>query len=149
MKLHLMVGKKKILCLILLISYAGFSQEGEKKENPIEVQLQKCLDIPANHTTAGMCDCVFAAEKAWDKELNKYYKLLMDKLPAAEKQQLKEAQRKWLEYRDAEMKLKSGIFGTLNGTMWQNISAGRSMQIVQQRAEELEEYYELLTNYGE
>lgn len=42
---------------------------------------------------------------AYDKLLNKYYKMLMTKLSIADQETLKLAQRNWIQYRDSEIKL--------------------------------------------
>lgn len=40
-----------------------------------------------------------------DKELNKAYQLIRSKLPEARQQELKNSQRQWIKYRDAEFEL--------------------------------------------
>jgi uncharacterized protein YecT (DUF1311 family) len=46
-------------------------------------------------------------EKFLDGELNKTYKLLLEKLGKAEKEKLTKAQKAWVSYRDAEFKFIS------------------------------------------
>ena len=44
-----------------------------------------------------------AAYQAWDKELNKVYKLLMSELPESQKTKLRNEERAWLKRKDKEM----------------------------------------------
>ena len=53
-----------------------------------------------------------------DAELNKRYEALLKKLPDAEsKQKLKESQRAWLAFRDAEATFAAGPRGTMAPTL--------------------------------
>ncbi|HSY61287.1 MAG TPA: lysozyme inhibitor LprI family protein [Cytophaga sp.] len=45
------------------------------------------------------------AEKEYDLLLNKYYKLLLNKLESNDKAILQEAQRNWIKFRDSEVAL--------------------------------------------
>ena len=131
-----------IIVPLLLFSIYASAQEKKGEKNPIDERMAKCLSIDSNMTTLGMNNCVYAARDEWDKELNKYYKLLMDSISADEKAKLKEAQRSWILYRDNETKFSYTLYGNMDGTMWTNVSAMRSLEIIKQRALELKVYYE-------
>lgn len=130
------------LTITLLASIFVFGQNTPPK-NPIDIQLEYCLSVDSNQTTAGMIACQDVAAQAWDKELNKYYNLLMGLLNADEKQKLKAAQIAWLKYRDQEVIFANNIYGNLQGTMYTVIAVGRATDIIKQRAIELQEYYDL------
>ncbi|GHV58734.1 hypothetical protein FACS1894182_11700 [Bacteroidia bacterium] len=91
--------------------------------------------------------CYSAAEKEWDAELNKYYKLLMGILSQESQGKLLAAQRLWLKFRDSENTFSTDMYYGLGGTMWRIVATQRSMDIVKTRALELKEYYENLTRY--
>jgi uncharacterized protein YecT (DUF1311 family) len=112
----------------------------ETDENIIDVQLRECLDSTENETTYGMIKCSIRAGDAWDKELNKYYKLLIKALSADEKEKLVNSQKKWVIYRDSEIEFTRTIYDNLQGTMWRVVSADRQTEITRQRALELKEY---------
>ena len=136
--------KKIVIILLATVTYsvALFSQETEVK-HPIEEKLSKCLDDSI--TTVGMCNCLTEAAKAWDKELNKYYKLLKDELDESGQLLLREAQRKWITYRDNEIKFINYYYSEVKvGTMYSMFAEDRKKEIVRERAEELQEYYEEL-----
>ena len=51
-------------------------------------------------TTIDMLDTIGDAYEAWDKELNRIYALLMEKLSAEQREELKITQRLWIKERD-------------------------------------------------
>jgi len=113
----------------------------------IDIQLNACLNSSQNATTMGMIDCTAKAQAAWDAELNKYYRLLQGTLKPDEMAKLKDAQIKWLAFRDAEFGTANLIYGDMQGTMWQVAAVSTQMQLVKTRALELKAYYEDLSNH--
>ena len=71
-----------------------------EKEHPIDKFQEECTN--RDSTTLGMAECLVEATKKWDAEMNKYYNLLMGLLKEDEKKRLKESQRAWIKFRDAE-----------------------------------------------
>lgn len=133
------------LCTLALLPVAAYSQfTPDPSRYPVDSAYVACLDISDNQTTSGMVDCAIQAHDAWDKELNKYYKLLLNILSPEEKEKLRIAQRNWLAYRDSEIAFYGTTYGNLLGTMWQLVGAERGLEIVRQRALELQKYYEIL-----
>lgn len=128
-----------------MYSIMCFSQEKSYRQHTIDIELEQCQNVLENQTTAGSIECEYTARIAWDKEMNKYYKLLMEVLKPVEKKQLKDSQRTWLEYRDKEMNFASTFYKNMDGTAWLVIHASRLTTIVRQRAQELENYYEMAT----
>jgi uncharacterized protein YecT (DUF1311 family) len=132
---------KKILLLVLLVPFIAFSQDIEKEKHPIDIQFADCK----NGNTAEMLECTYNEYEAWDKEMNKYYKLLMGVLGEEEKARLKEAQRKWIAFRDAEIEFSATLNRNKQGTMWPVIHAANKIAIVRQRTIDLTGYYEMET----
>lgn len=134
------------LPFILVLQVSG----QEKKEgSPIDQQLEACLNLKQNQTTAGMIECTNRAQEQWDKELNKNYSLLIGKLSADEKEKLKVAQRNWIAYRDKEIEFARAMYMNMQGTMWRVVLADRQMELTKQRALELKAYVDNLTEPGE
>ena len=70
-----------------------------KKSTNYEVELMSRMSsVPENNMVNA--DEVFTA---WDKELNKVYKLLMSELPESQKTRLRNEERAWLKRKDKEM----------------------------------------------
>ncbi len=130
-----------LLCLLILFPSVAFAQTG-KDQHPIDRQFAACLDSAENQTTIGMSGCAVRARIAWDKELNKNYKLVIAKLSKEGQEKLKTAQRTWIAYRDKELELCYSLYGSLEGTMWSNVSANRQAEITRTRALELKGYYD-------
>jgi len=112
----------------------------------IDKELQDCLDLEENYTTKGMVDCINSTTTKWDAELNKRYKKLLSLLTVEQKEKLKIAQRKWIEYRDKEIKFSIQIYSDMKGTMWILASAQTNLNLTRQRAIDFENYITDLTS---
>jgi uncharacterized protein YecT (DUF1311 family) len=132
------------ILFLTLIQVANAYAQTETEEHIIDKQWRECLDSAENQTTVGMTACSIRAGKEWDKELNKNYRLLMSKLSGDEKEELKNAQRNWILYRDKEMEFASIMYINLEGTMWRIVLADRETEMTRQRALELKVYYDNL-----
>lgn len=132
--------------IFLMLSFALSSLNLYSQNNTaqfvIDTQLQQCLDSNQNQTTAGMIGCTIKARDAWDKELNKNYKLLMQALSADEKVKLKTAQKNWLIFRDSELAFTSTMYNNMDGTMWSVAKVQADADLIKQRALALQAYYE-------
>jgi uncharacterized protein YecT (DUF1311 family) len=82
------------VCLVLTgFSYAHAEERTSKS-------YATCLE-KAGGATFAMQDCISEELERQDRRLNGAYKVLMDSLPEKRKTQLRDAQRKWIEFRDA------------------------------------------------
>ena len=71
----------------------------------------------------------------------------MDLLDDNAKDKLKEAERKWIEYRDLEFKNIESIYLKKEGTMYLPMLAIDKMNVIKTRALQLRDYYQLVTEY--
>lgn len=136
----------KLLSLLILLFISQIivtAQEAEKK-HPIDVMLEDCLAKNENYTTAGMLECTDKAYNEWDNELNSVYKKLRAKLSGTEKSVLKKAQVAWIAFRDLEFKNIDSIYDKLEGTMYIPMRLNEKLEIVKNRAEQLNGYFQLL-----
>lgn len=86
------------------------------------------------NTTADMVDCSGAELQRQDQRLNQNYKQAMGGLEEEQKGKLRDAQRKWVAYRDANC----GVYYTLTGgTIDQLNGVGCEVDMTKQRADEL------------
>ena len=89
-------------------------------------------------TQAAMNAKARADFKKADAELNKTYETLLAKLPDAEsKQKLKESQRAWLAFRDAEAAFAAG-----GGTMAPTLRYATMTELTEQRIKQLKLHLE-------
>lgn len=141
-----------MLAATLLASFAWISnlhhrpalaqEEETAAEHPIEQALQDCLE--KDSSTHGMIGCFDKASESWDKELNRVYKKLMELLDEKEQAQLKASEKKWVEYRDAELKVLGSVYDKMEGTMYQPMRVAAAMKLTEDRAMQLKGYLDLL-----
>jgi len=106
--------------------------------HPIEAELSRCMESPEGMSTHGMRQCMGAATEAWDKELNRVWRELMAELPAASKEPLRVAQRKWIAFRDAELEALGNAYGAMPGTMFLVMQADAASTLTRDRVRQLE-----------
>ena len=130
------------LCLLLSISVpAGTIWE---KEHQIDRWTKAELKRSGGNTEA-IRHVYSRAYKKWDGALNKAYKGLMDRLPTKEdKELLRESQRKWIAYRDAEFRFLPRHFQRDGGTLSLVMTDERMVHFIRERVIELEAYIHLL-----
>ncbi|MDR0277211.1 MAG: lysozyme inhibitor LprI family protein [Paucimonas sp.] len=91
--------------------------------------------MQAANTTVAMRDCSGAELKRQDTRLNQAYKSTMNSLEQPQQDKLREAQRAWVKYRDANCGMYYGLTG---GTIDQLNGSGCQVDMTKQRADELE-----------
>jgi len=128
---------------IILISSNSKLFSQDENRHPIDVYLDSCLE--RNPSTFGMVDCTREAEKMWNAELNKYYKLLMTIIDDSSASILKESERDWVKYKEKEIANIENIYSQVEGTMYQIERAYQIMEITRIRAMQLKDYYDVLT----
>lgn len=128
--------KKSISILFLMtINILSFAQ------NKIDADLEKCLS--QRNSTASQVSCVSSARDSWDKELNKSYLSLSQKLSKTGKMELVEAQRNWIKFRDSEFKLIDKYYLDIKkGTLFYVIAEEKKLEIVKERALQILDYEE-------
>lgn len=113
---------------VLLFAAAAFAQEGKKDDIP---------DPECDGGTSDMVKCLAEATAKWDRRLNEAYReALQDKeTPAAQRAQLRKAQRLWLQYRDANCDYYALGDGSIS-----RLNAGSCLfDMTKARAKELEQ----------
>lgn len=124
------------ICLLSLVVFAD-------EVSPIDKAEDAC--IRKTSSTDAMLKCTAIAYDAWDKEMNKYYNLLMKKLSTEQKSELLKAQRSWLAFRDNSFTFVNSSISEKQGTMYLNVASGERREIVKQRALQLKEYYSIIS----
>jgi uncharacterized protein YecT (DUF1311 family) len=104
----------------------------------------RLMEDDGRYSTMDMHNAISFQMTEYDKLLNKYYKLLRDKLSDDDKVKLRDAQRVWLKYRDSEAAINGGIIApneyTGGGTMWPVLAGLRTLAIVKERVCSLYEF---------
>lgn len=84
-------------------------------DDQIDADLEACLDNEM--TTQGMVECYGATYEAWDAALNDVYAALRETLTSDEAAALRDAQRAWIAFRDAESTFLGSLETPDRGTM--------------------------------
>jgi uncharacterized protein YecT (DUF1311 family) len=124
------------LSLIAAIAFAAglAAAPVNAADEPIDTALEACLAAPDGQTTAGMVACFGDAYAAWDKALNQAYARLRSSLDQEAFAKLRDAQRAWLVYRDAESAFLASLLTPERGTMMRIIANGMMTDLVKDRA---------------
>lgn len=110
------------------------------KEKPgicIGVVADPCMETDEWMTTVGMTACASREADIWDELLNRHYQKARSILSEEASAGLRDVQRLWIEYRDANCAFPRLQFG--GGTMAGPISAYCVMEMTARRALELAE----------
>ena len=131
-----------ILSVVFLTTSASAQDAGSQaRTDLIEKQVDKMIE--KDPSTTGMVQATEKGRELWDAAMNKVYNQLMDALPAADKEHLKQAQRDWLAFRDSDLKLSYGVYGRMQGTMYRPMSVQAELEVVKTRTLQLRNYLEL------
>jgi len=93
----------------------------------------QCMDNASS--TLAMSSCIQAETQLQDQRLNRVYKQLTAKLESAPQKSLRDVQRQWIAYRDANCKFHVQASG---GTMAQLEGGLCKLDMTRERAAELE-----------
>jgi uncharacterized protein YecT (DUF1311 family) len=136
---------KLIFSFLVMISCSvAVAQEQYGEGYPIDEKLNNCRETVGSNTEASI-NCEFTARVAWEKEVERYYKLLLGVLKPEEKKQFRLAQKNWIAYRDEEMAFAGSLYKNMESKAWLIIHAVRLTNIIRSRALELQEYHEMVT----
>ena len=116
----------------------------------IEGYTQECLDNSYGGSLSVRC---FVAYELWDRELNKYYKLLRKSLSSEDQAALKAGQLSWLKSRDETIAFNNTVlnqrYAGQRGTMYTALRADEAnaamAPVIRQRALLLKQWHSALT----
>lgn len=131
------------------LSKRNFANDGEKaliyeyEIATFKINERMQMIREKDYSTQGMINMAYEVETEYDKMLNKYYKILMNKLSDVDKESLKRAQQNWIKFRDSERNLNDVLSKddyTGGGTMHSIICADYRLEITKKRVAELFDY---------
>jgi uncharacterized protein YecT (DUF1311 family) len=109
---------------------------GQTRATCIGSVTQACIDASQTQSTADMAACSGRERAVWDAMLNAAYEALREAFDETQRTALRDAQRAWIAYRDANCALWHGLS---DGTIRQNPAAGCLSDMTARRALELME----------
>ncbi|MFC2993675.1 lysozyme inhibitor LprI family protein [Halomonas tibetensis] len=140
---------KTTFLTVALVSFAPcvFAAEtfcGTGRLHPIDLQFQREMD-QSGGVTVDIRNAQGRAYESWDKELNREYRELMALLSSEEKVSLREAQRAWLSFRDAESKFWWSESISDGGTLQPVIVSDYGIELLKERVCQLATYKQVAT----
>ena len=124
---------RRLLAVMLLAG--AFAGPALADDDQIDADLEACLD--GEMSTQGMVECYGAAYEAWDAALNEAYATLMDTLSEEEATALRDAQRAWIRFRDAESAFLASLMTPDRGTIMRITVNAAMTDLVKQRTQAL------------
>ncbi|MBF2052938.1 MAG: DUF1311 domain-containing protein [Candidatus Sericytochromatia bacterium] len=111
--------------------------------HPLDQAFQQCIDLDGS--TAGMHACNDRFRQYWDQELNRYYQLL----GGDRNRSLREAQKAWIRFRDAEYQRLTAFYGQVlelsgGGTLWPLLANSARTDLIRQRVLTLQSDYQMI-----
>ncbi|MGU7772703.1 lysozyme inhibitor LprI family protein [Burkholderia sp. MR1-5-21] len=125
-----------LILMVLAVPVASAQQNAD----PIETQADACLATPAGQTTSGMTDCTHQAYVAYDKRMNEVYQRVMRNADPKSRELIRNAQRQWLAYRDAQRKADDGPWRADRGSMASPDIEALNVDAIRARINELNYY---------
>lgn len=95
---------QKILTSLAFCLLLSTSAQASPETDAIEKGLSACMDKAAG-VTYPMRECLSIASEKMDQHLNDVYRRLLKQLSPGKQAMLKEAQKRWIEFRKAELEL--------------------------------------------
>ena len=135
--------KQYLFLFLFPFCCSEISAQAGPGSNPIDDALRECREEKENRNADGTIQCEYTARVAWEKEIDKYYKKLLEILSADEKRLLKISQKDWTGYRDNEMLYASTFYKNMKSESWLVVQSVRLTSIQRTRALELQEYYDM------
>lgn len=126
------------LLLLIVLGVWPSRSMADAGSHPIDAALEHCLGTADGSTTYGALACIDTAQTAWDRELNRVYGELRKVLSEASRLKLRDAQRQWIAFRDAEIEAIGARYGELDGTMYLVMRADAVMGLTRDRARQLD-----------
>ena len=120
-------------------SSGTYTKELESRMEKLEKEMQSKLD---SGVTSEMINANSELYEAWDAELNKVYKLLMERSSKDKKEKLRNSQRAWIKSKEkkANEASKEADGGTLAGVLY----SGTLASMTKERTIELAKMYDNL-----
>lgn len=91
-----------------------------------------CMERDGGYSTQGMSACANAETVLWDGYLNREYKARMAEITPDQQTALRDAQRAWIAFRDADCGLQYQMF--IQGTIRSNVYTGCMLDMTARRA---------------
>ena len=118
---------------LLAIALTAISLSVSAADDGYSATYTRCMDASGG-VTMNMLDCMGSETEQHDARLNQNYKAAMQALDKGQQNQLRDAQRLWIKFRDADCALLGSLTG---GSIDRINSASCFLDMTKQRADDL------------
>ena len=118
---------------LLAIALTAISLSVSAADDGYSATYTRCMDASGG-VTMNMLDCMGSETEQHDARLNQNYKAAMQALNKGQQNQLRDAQRLWIKFRDADCALLGSLTG---GSIDRINSASCFLDMTKQRADDL------------
>jgi uncharacterized protein YecT (DUF1311 family) len=118
---------------LLAIAVTTLSLGVSAADDDYSATYSRCMDV-ADGVTLNMLNCMGSETAQQDARLNQAYKAAMQVLNEAQQSQLRDAQRLWIKFREADCALLGGLTG---GSIDRINSASCVLDMTKKRADDL------------
>jgi len=141
MKEKILVSVIFVLCLFQMFNFAFGNNFIVSKNNmsdnnseihPLDIKLQNCM--AKDYSTAGMNNCVYDSIDDWQKEIDRYSKIIKKELTPEQTVLFEQTQKDWEAYYSKEKTLLYKTIYIKTGTIHTNIAIGEIHALIKNRA---------------
>ena len=118
---------------LLAIALTAISLSVSAADDGYSATYTRCMDASGG-VTMNMLDCMGSETEQHDARLNQNYKAAMQALDKGQQNQLRDAQRLWIKFRDADCALLGNLTG---GSIDRINSASCFLDMTKQRADDI------------
>lgn len=123
---------------LLAIAVSALSAGAHAADDGYNPTYSACMD-ESGGVTMNMLDCIGSETEQQDARLNQNYKAAMQALTPTQQTQLRDAQRLWIKFRDADCALLGSLTG---GSIDRINSTSCFLDMTKQRADDLGRFVE-------
>lgn len=134
------LGVRQVVRALALSLAAALLPSAAWAADPIDTALEQCLKTPRGETTAGMTECTHTAYQAYDRQMNTLYQAVLRTADPASREAIRNAQRAWLAYRNAQKAADNAPWRADRGSMASPDIEGLNVEAIRARIAELEYY---------
>ncbi|MBO1630396.1 DUF1311 domain-containing protein [Yersinia pseudotuberculosis] len=125
---------RKLFIIVLLLSLGSTAYAKELRKD-IDESLDKCKDSVVS--TMEIVDCYGSSIDAWEAELNKQYKLLLQDQPKEIQADLRNSQRAWVKYKESYISAMKSFYSQERGSIWGLVMSESKMNVIRDKAIDL------------
>lgn len=111
----------------------------EKYKHPIDKKEVYCINKSDN--SSDMRECIYNASEDWEKEINKYLKLLRKSTTPEQYKNIEKSQNLWIQQSEIDHKIINELIWDHGGTLYFDIGASEDKDLIKKRAEFLKTIY--------